>query len=84
MFRYGVGLTATVTKWMLDDPRTAVAILRRVPAGTRYLLSPTSKKNQGKSAGFPPELTRLERLGLLCGPVAYLRSRHRIRTRGRS
>jgi GT2 family glycosyltransferase len=79
MFRYGVGLSATVTKWMLDDPRTAAAVLRRVPAGTRYLVSPASRKNQNKSADFPPTLTRLERIGLLCGPVAYLRSRGRTR-----
>jgi O-antigen biosynthesis protein len=79
MFRYGVGLTATVTKWMVEDPRTAVAIVRRLPAGARHLLSPTSAKNRGKSAGFPRQLTRLEQLGMVCGPVAYLRSRHRVR-----
>ncbi|SFF51166.1 glycosyltransferase [Blastococcus tunisiensis] len=79
MFRYGVGLSATVTKWMLDDRRTAAAVLRRIPLGVRYLLSPGSKKNLGKSTTFPPVLTRLELLGVLCGPVAYLRSRRRAR-----
>jgi GT2 family glycosyltransferase len=79
MFRYGVGLSATVTKWMLDDRRSALAVLRRLPQGAAYLLSPTSKKNKNKSQTFPPVLTRLELLGVLCGPIAYLRSRRRIR-----
>jgi cellulose synthase/poly-beta-1,6-N-acetylglucosamine synthase-like glycosyltransferase len=79
MFRYGVGLSATVTKWMLDDRRTAAAIARRLPRGAWYLLSPNSKKNRGKSTTFPPLLSRLELLGVIVGPVAYLRSRRRIR-----
>lgn len=79
MFRYGIGLSATVTKWMLDDRRSAVAIIRRLPRGAAYLLSPTSKKNRNKTQTFPPGLTRRELLGVLCGPVAYLRSRRRVR-----
>jgi GT2 family glycosyltransferase len=79
MFRYGIGLSATVTKWMLDDRRTAAAIVHRLPRGAWYLLSPNSKKNRGKSTTFPPLLTRLELLGVIVGPVAYLRSRRRIR-----
>jgi O-antigen biosynthesis protein len=79
MFRYGVGLSATVTKWVLDDRRSALAIVRRLPRGAAYLLSPRSKKNRNKSQTFPPVLTRLELLGVLCGPVSYLRSRRRTR-----
>jgi cellulose synthase/poly-beta-1,6-N-acetylglucosamine synthase-like glycosyltransferase len=80
MFRYGVGLSATVTKWLLEDRGTALAILRRLPIGLVYLLNPRSKKNRGKSKSFPPLLTALELAGVLVGPVAYLRSRRRIRT----
>jgi GT2 family glycosyltransferase len=79
MFRYGVGLSATVAKWLLEDRAVAVDVLRRLPVGARHVLSPTSRKNQNKSTTFPRELTRLERTGLLCGPVAYLRSRRRAR-----
>jgi GT2 family glycosyltransferase len=78
MFRYGVGLSATVTKWLLEDRAVAVDVLRRLPAGARHVLSPASRKNQGKSTSFPKRLTRLERLGVLCGPVCYLRSRWRV------
>jgi GT2 family glycosyltransferase len=79
MFRYGVGLSATVTKWLLEDRRVARDVLRRLPAGARHVLSPSSRKNEHKSVTFPPVLTRLERLGVLYGPVAYLRSRRRAR-----
>jgi len=79
MFRYGVGLSATVAKWLLEDRAVAADVVRRLPAGARHVLSPTSRKNQNKSTTFPPELTWRERLGLLCGPLAYLRSRRRAR-----
>jgi GT2 family glycosyltransferase len=79
MFRYGVGLSATVAKWLLEDRAVAIDVLRRLPAGASHVLSPTSRKNKGKSTTFPRVLTRLERMGILCGPVAYLRSRRRGR-----
>jgi GT2 family glycosyltransferase len=79
MFRYGVGLSATVAKWLLEDRRVAADVLRRLPAGVVHVLSPSSRKNKGKSGTFPPVLTRLERLGILYGPVAYLRSRRRTK-----
>lgn len=79
MFRYGVGLSATVTKWMLEDTRIALAVARRLPAGARHVLSPGSRKNAGKTTTFPRVLTRLELAGMLYGPPAYLRSRRRAR-----
>ena len=79
MFRYGIGLSATVTRWVLQDRRTAVAILRRLPAGLVYLLSPGSDKNRSKTTTFPRLLTALELGGVLLGPLAYLRSRRHVR-----
>jgi O-antigen biosynthesis protein len=75
MFRYGVGLSATVTKWCLESPATALAIAGRLPAGVRHVFGSGSRKNRGKSAQFPRELTWLERAGILAGPVLYLKSR---------
>ncbi|MGY1779758.1 glycosyltransferase [Geodermatophilus sp. SYSU D01036] len=79
MFRYGIGLAAAVTKWCLDDPWTAWEVLRRVPRGVLLLLRPTSDKNKRKSESFPAVLSVLELLGVLVGPVAYLRSRRHTR-----
>jgi GT2 family glycosyltransferase len=83
MFRYGIGLSATVTRWAVEDPRTALDILRRLPRGLVLLLAPGSDKNRRKSAAFPGQLSLLELAGVLVGPVAYLRSRRRARLRRR-
>ena len=74
MYRYGVGFSATVTKWLLDDPHTFIALVRRIPAGVNHVFSPTSKKNAKKTPFYPRELTWLERAGLITGPFLYLRS----------
>ena len=54
-------------------------VLISLPAGTAYALSPRSPKNQQRQADYPADLTRLERRGMLYGPLAYLRSRWRTR-----
>lgn len=78
-YGYGVGLTAYLTKCLVDDPRIAFAVLRRVPAGIAFILDPKSHKNRSKGTSYPQELTRLERSGMVQGPLAYLRSRRRVR-----
>ena len=75
LFNYGVGLTAYLTKTMLDDPKRLGAMLKRLPSGIRFALSPDSSRNNNRGDSFPPELARLEVLGMLYGPFAYARSR---------
>lgn len=72
---YGVGLTAFLTKALLDEPRLLPLLARKLPGGLSYALSARSGKNRKKGLDYPPELTALERKGMLHGPVAYLRSR---------
>ncbi len=74
-YGYGVGLTAMLTKQLVAGP-DRTGLLRRVPGGVRYALDPASRKNAGKEHDFPRELQLLEWLGLLSGPLAYLRSAH--------
>jgi len=74
-YGYGVGLTAYLTKILLDQPLLAFDLTRRVPQGLRFALSPASEKNRHKGTAYPAELTRLELLGMLNGPFAYLQSR---------
>jgi GT2 family glycosyltransferase len=76
---YGVGLGAMVAKHLVTGPERR-AIVRRIPRGVSYLLSPRSRKNAVKGGHYPKRLDWLERLGLLLGPVAYLRSRRRSRS----
>jgi glycosyltransferase involved in cell wall biosynthesis len=75
---YGVGLTSCLTKSMIENPRLlGPKLLRLLPAGIGYALSPRSAKNESKQDDYPPELTRLELRGMAYGPLAYLRSRRR-------
>jgi GT2 family glycosyltransferase len=73
-YGYGIALMAYLTKVMIDDPRHIPRVALRIPGGLAYLLNPQSPKNSPKQSDFPKELTNLERLGMLYGPFAYIRS----------
>lgn len=71
MFRYGTGLTALMTKWLLSDRAVAREIAWRLPSALRLALDRNSRKNAGKDEDYPAALTRLERAGMLAGPFLY-------------
>ena len=73
-FGYGAGFTAFLTKCMFQKPMRIFDVLIKLPAGIRHLTNGDSRKNQGKATGFPEELNKLERKGMLYGPLAYLKS----------
>lgn len=79
MFGYGTGLTAFLTKCLLDYPNLLLDITSKIPAGIKYVFDPKSAKNQQKTSRYPHELERIERKGMLYGPIAYLISRWRYR-----
>jgi hypothetical protein len=72
---YGAGLTAMLTKHVLAGRATRRAVLRRIPAGVWYALSPRSPKNARKPKGFTMRQSLLEWAGMAYGPIGYLRSR---------
>jgi glycosyltransferase involved in cell wall biosynthesis len=72
---YGVGLGAMLTKHLFRDRASASALLSRVPAGVRHLLSNRSPKNAARSSDYPRALIVAELEGLIYGPLAYFRSR---------
>jgi glycosyltransferase involved in cell wall biosynthesis/GT2 family glycosyltransferase len=80
---YGVGLTACLTKAVLEQPKLLPMFARKLPGGLRYALSPASGKNENKQEDYPAELTRLELRGLAYGPIAYFRSRRQARRAAR-
>jgi GT2 family glycosyltransferase len=88
MWGYGLGLSACVTRSVVENPRLLSTLLRKLPKGLAFALSPKSEKNKSRQADYPRELIRLELAGLACGPFAYARSRwqHRgeLDGRGRS
>lgn len=78
-YGYGVGLTAYLMKSLLDQPTRLPDFVAKAPSGLAYAVSARSPKNRLKRIHYPRELTALERKGMLYGPVAYLRSRWRLR-----
>jgi GT2 family glycosyltransferase len=80
VFDYGLGLTAYVAKWLLTEPGYTLSYLPRLPGAMWRFFGRSSPKNEGKGAGFPDRLTRLERRGALAGPGAYLRARKLARS----
>jgi glycosyltransferase involved in cell wall biosynthesis len=80
-YGYGVGLTAYLTKCLIDEPWRCFDLARRAPHGLRTALSSRSAKNARKPSGYPSDLTRLELLGMLYGPLAYVLSRAEARSK---
>lgn len=75
IYGYGVGLTAVLTKSLIQHPKLVPELIRKLPRGAAFALSPKSKKNASKREDFPPALTRLELRGMTRGPWAYARGR---------
>jgi hypothetical protein len=93
---YGVGLTAAFTALVWRDPRHLLGLLGVAMPAARSVLalgrpsqtaSPTTAANPNRTGigypAYPRQLRRLQRLGMLTGPVAYGRSRWRFRIRVR-
>jgi len=77
LFYYGVGLTAFLTKYVLNL-RTAREIAARLPAGARRGARIWSSAEIGEPA--PKVLVLAEVAGMCFGPIAYLRGRLRLRS----
>jgi glycosyltransferase involved in cell wall biosynthesis len=79
MYSYGMGLTAYLTKSVVDQPMLLFDLIKKTPYGIFFIFSSRSPKNDHKSTSYPKELTRFEWLGMLYGPLAYVRSRWALR-----
>lgn len=79
LYSYGSGLTAYLTKSVMDRPWLLFKIGMLLPRGVIFVLSSHSEKNQKKSSHFPRELTSVERRGMLRGPWLYFMRRRKTR-----
>jgi len=75
LYNYGVGLTAFLTKAIIDHPSRLLDFITKIPYGLYFILSPSSPKNKKKQPDYPRELTISELRGMLLGPYVHLRSR---------
>jgi GT2 family glycosyltransferase len=83
VFGYGAGLTATLTRALIDHPRLLGDLVRKLPRGLSFAVAKDSEKNEGRQGDFPRRLVWRELGGIAYGPVAYGRSRLDQRRRAR-
>jgi len=83
VFGYGVGLTATLTRALIDHPKLLGDLVRKLPGGISFALAKDSEKNAGRQGDFPRQLVWRELGGIAYGPAAYARSRIDQRRRAR-
>ena len=69
MFSYGTGLFPMFAVYVGRRPVEAFAVLRRLRAGLRHTVAEDSERNAGRGDGFPPEVAKAERRGMLAGPA---------------
>ncbi|MGX6605273.1 glycosyltransferase family 2 protein [Micromonosporaceae bacterium Da 78-11] len=80
MFGYGTGLTAFLTK-LLMQPSTRTQVLRRVPAGVGKIaqIKRSTEQRLTDTVPAPAGALRREFAGYLAGPVLYARARRAAR-----
>lgn len=74
-YGYGVGLGAFLTNVIVHHPGLSVRLARHAPAELSAAVRMGSDRNRARYDAWPAELARLERRGIVYGPVAYARSR---------
>ena len=75
LYSYGVGLTAYLTKIIIDHPLLIPDCINKLVRSLFFLWRNGSPRPENRIVHFPQELKRLERKGMLRGPLAYVRSR---------
>ncbi|MFF1509094.1 glycosyltransferase [Streptomyces sp. NPDC058326] len=94
-YGYGAGLTAYLTATLVRSPRLLPALLTRLPRGLAYARAMTAQRGEPADGGVPGEhgthhhpwprsLSRLERRGMLYGPIGYAKARVTARRHGRN
>ncbi|MEV4965000.1 MULTISPECIES: glycosyltransferase family 2 protein [Streptomyces] len=95
-YGYGVGLTACLTALLVRRPALLPPLLARLPQGlahARTMTAPRATDTSGPGGvpgahgtytyPWPRHLSRLERRGLLYGPLGYVRARLALRRAAR-
>ncbi|MFI8087902.1 glycosyltransferase [Streptomyces sp. NPDC086080] len=88
-YGYGVGLTACLTAVLVNRPALLPAFLARLPRGLAHARTLTAVRDTdggdgapgahgGRTHPWPRRLSRLQRKGMLQGPLGYLRARRAV------
>ncbi|MFI2211745.1 glycosyltransferase [Streptomyces sp. NPDC020141] len=88
-YGYGAGLTAYLTALLVRRPALLPSLLRKLPRGLAHARTITAHRDSAGGAvpgahgaqdyPWPRSLSRLERRGMLAGPLGYARARSRVR-----
>ncbi|MFD9316770.1 glycosyltransferase [Streptomyces sp. NPDC060053] len=90
-YGYGAGLTAYLTAILVNRPGLLPAFLARLPRGLAHARTLTASReaepaadgapgaHDARTHAWPTRLSRLQRRGMLFGPVGYLRARRALR-----
>ncbi|UUN27265.1 glycosyltransferase [Streptomyces sp. FIT100] len=87
-YGYGAGLTAYLTAVLARRPALLPALLARLPRGLAHARAMTARREGGHGVPgqhgahhhpWPRGLSRLERRGMLYGPLGYARARRQVR-----
>ncbi|MFI5475125.1 glycosyltransferase [Streptomyces cacaoi] len=90
-YGYGAGLTAYLTAILVNRPGLLPAFLARLPRGLAHARTLTASReaepaadgapggHDARTHAWPARLSRLQRRGMLYGPVGYLRARRALR-----
>nr|WP_267246372.1 glycosyltransferase family 2 protein [Streptomyces sp. PR69] len=91
-YGYGAGLTAYLAATLARRPALLPALLRKLPRGlahARAISAPRSGGDGGHAGvpgqhgtqthAWPSKLSRLQRRGMLAGPLGYVRARRKVR-----
>ncbi|CAL9301805.1 glycosyltransferase [Streptomyces olindensis] len=91
-YGYGAGLTAYLTAVLVNRPALLPAFLARLPRGLAHARALTAvRETEGADGGgmpgdhdvrthpWPRRLSRLQRRGMVYGPVGYVRARRALR-----
>lgn len=97
-YGYGAGLTAYLTAILVNQPTLLPAFLARLPRGLAHARGLTAVRatadgdmepvtgvpggHDSRTHPWPRRLSRLQRRGMLYGPVGYLRARRALRAAG--
>ncbi|WP_066953655.1 glycosyltransferase [Streptomyces lushanensis] len=93
-YGYGAGLTACLTALLVRRPALLPALLVKLPRGLAHARAITAHRpdrageqapgtHGARAHPWPRDLSRLERRGMLYGPLGYLRARVRVRRQAR-
>ena len=79
-YSYGIGLGAYLTRAVVEQPSSLLAMAARLPGGVRHGLRTTRPPDEVEVPGLAGAGWR-QRLGLVVGPWSYARSRRTVDSR---